>query len=90
MTVVLPLTLITVVLILSRNAFAGPPYITDDPEPVEYQHWEVYFASIFAKQPDAWTSTAPHLEVNYGPIPNVQLHIIAPLTLYVPSKGPSG
>jgi len=90
MTVVLPLTLITVVLILSRNAFAGPPYITDDPEPVEYQHWEVYFASIFVKQPDAWTSTAPHLGVNYGPIPNVQLHIIAPLTLYVPSQGPSG
>jgi hypothetical protein len=90
MTVVLPLTLIILVLILSRNAFAGPPYITDDPEPVEYQHWEVCFASIFAKQPDAWTSTAPHQEVNYGPIPNVQLHIIAPLTLYVPSKGPSG
>ena len=77
-------------LILSRKAIAGPPYITDDPEPVEYQHWEVYFASIFAKQPDSWTSTAPHLEVNYGPIPNVQLHMIAPLTLYVPSKGPSG
>ena len=90
MTVVLPLTLIILVLIVSRNAFAGPPYITDDPEPVEYQHWEVYFASIFAKQPDACTSTAPHLKVNYGPIPNVQLHMIYPLTLYVPSKGPSG
>ena len=23
-------------------ALAGPPYITDDPEPVDYQHWEVY------------------------------------------------
>lgn len=90
LTAVLLLTLILPVPILSRKAFAGPPYITDDPEPVEYQHWEVYFASIFAKQPDVWTSTAPHLEVNYGPIPNVQLHIIAPLSLYVPSQGPSG
>ena len=71
------------------TAFAGPPYITDDPEPVEYQHWEVYLASIFAKQPDAWTSTAPHVEVNYGPIPNVQLHVIAPLTLYAPGEGAS-
>jgi hypothetical protein len=48
------------------NVFASSPYITDDPEPVEYQHWEVYFASIFAKQPDAWSSTAPDVEVNYG------------------------
>jgi hypothetical protein len=77
------------VLVRSPKAFAGPPYITDDPEPVEYQHWEVYLASIFSKQPDAWTSTAPHVEVNYGVVPNVQLHVIAPLSLYVPSKGPS-
>ena len=42
LTVVLPLTLILLVPILSPKAFAGPPYITDDPEPVEYQHWEVY------------------------------------------------
>ncbi|MBU6296994.1 MAG: hypothetical protein KGJ79_03460 [Alphaproteobacteria bacterium] len=23
-------------------AFAGPPFITDDPEPVDLHHWEVY------------------------------------------------
>ena len=68
-------------------AFAAPPYITDDPEPVEYQHWEVYLASLFTKQSDAWTSTAPHLEVDYGPLPNVQLELIAPLTFYAPSHG---
>ena len=81
--------LAVVVFILSFPviAFAGPPYITDDPEPVEYQHWEVYLGSLFTKQPDAWTSTAPHLEVNYGPLPNVQLHMIAPLALYAPSHG---
>ena len=82
--------MVLVVLVHSPKAFAGPPYITDDPEPVEYQHWEVYLASIFSKQPDAWTSTAPHVEVNYGVVPNVQLHVIAPLSLYVPSKGLSG
>lgn len=87
LTAVLPLTLILLVLILSPKAFAGPPYITDDPEPVEYHHWEVYLASLFTKQPDVWTSTAPHLEVNYGAFPNAQLHVIAPLALYAPSKG---
>ena len=89
LTAVLPLTLFLLVLVLSPKAFAGPPYITDDPEPVEYQHWEVYLASIFGKQPDAWTSTAPHVEVNYGVVPDVQLHTILPLTLYVPANGAS-
>ncbi len=23
---------------------AGPPFLTDDPEPVEYKHWEFYIA----------------------------------------------
>jgi hypothetical protein len=89
LTAVLPLTLILLVLTLLPKAFAGPPYITDDPEPVEYQHWEVYLASIFAKQPDAWTSTAPHVEVNYGVVPDVQLHTILPMTLYAPADGAS-
>jgi len=81
--------LAVVVFILSFPviAFAGPPYITDDPEPVEYQHWEVYLASLFTKQPGAWTSTSPHLEVNCGPLPNIQLHVIAPLVFYAPSEG---
>ena len=25
----------------SQKSFAGPPFVTDDPEPVEYKHWEV-------------------------------------------------
>ncbi|MGO9451554.1 MAG: hypothetical protein ACLQDV_11000 [Candidatus Binataceae bacterium] len=83
------LSLIFLVVILVPKALAGPPYLTDDPEPVEYRHWEIYFASLFFEQPKAWTGTAPHLEVNYGAIPNVQLHMIAPLVFYVPGDGPS-
>ena len=29
-------------LILAAPTFAGPPFLTDDPEPVDYQHWEFY------------------------------------------------
>ena len=63
----------------------GPPFITDDPEPVEYKHWEIYFASIDSNLAGSWLGTAPHLEVNYGAIPNLQLHIIAPMAF---SGGP--
>jgi hypothetical protein len=45
---------------------AGPPFLTDDPEPVEYRHWEVYVASQLARDQGGWSGTAPQLEVNYG------------------------
>ncbi|HXN86323.1 MAG TPA: transporter [Candidatus Binataceae bacterium] len=81
--------LLVVVLWLSLPAvaFAAPPYITDDPEPVDYQHWEIYLGSLFTKQSDAWTATTPHLELNYGPLPDVQLQMIVPMVLYAPNEG---
>lgn len=57
---------------------AGPPYFTDDPEPVDYQHLEFYLASQSQFTKDSKDITLPHFEVNYGVIPNVQLHLIAP------------
>lgn len=30
------------VALLASTANAGPPFRTDDPEPVDYQHWEFY------------------------------------------------
>lgn len=83
------LTVVVFLLSFPLIAFAGPPYITDDPEPLEYRHWEIYLASIFAKQPDAWTSTAPHLDVNYGVAPDVQLSTTLPMTLYAPAGSAS-
>lgn len=66
---------------------AGPPYDTDDPEPVGYRHWEFYVASQSLRDRDGSTGTAPHFEVNYGVLPNVQLHLIVPLAYTAPSHG---
>ena len=74
---------------LARTVLAGPPFLTDDPEPVEYRHWEVYLASQHAKDKDGWSGTAPHFEVNYGALPNLQLHLIAPLAYVKPNDGSS-
>ena len=63
----------------TQDALAGPPYVTDDPEPVAYRHWEIYLASLGEHDRDGWSGTAPHVEVNYGPVRNVQLHVIVPL-----------
>jgi hypothetical protein len=67
---------------------AGPPFVTDDPEPVDYQHWEFYIASQHAETADGWSGTAPHIELNYGVVSNVQLHLIAPLAYDAPASGP--
>ncbi len=59
-------------------AQAGPPYQTDDPDPVPYQHWEFYLATQYAKVGDALGGSGPQLEGNYGPMPGVQLHVLVP------------
>jgi hypothetical protein len=69
------------------TALAGPPFVTDDPEPVDYQHWEFYIASQHTETSDGWAGTAPHFELNYGIVTNVQLHIIMPLTYAAPAAG---
>ena len=75
---------------MTSPAFAGPPFVTDDPEPVPYRNWEVYLASLGSRDERAgWTGTAPHLEVNYGPLAGVQLHTIVPLAYAVPEHGKS-
>jgi hypothetical protein len=62
-------------------AWAGPPFLTDDPEPVELGHWEFYVASQWSLADHAATGSAPHFEVNYGALPELQLHAIIPATL---------
>ncbi len=73
--------------ISARIALAGPPFLTDDPEPVDYHHWEFYLASIQQYIPGESDATLPHIEVNYGAIPNLQLHLVAPMG-YI--NGPDG
>jgi hypothetical protein len=69
-----------------KIASAGPPFKTDDPEPVEYKHWEIYLASQYSHDRDQNSATLPHIEVNYGLVPNVQVHLIAPFQ-YVKPEG---
>jgi hypothetical protein len=75
----------------SNNALAGPPFLTDDPEPVDYGHWEFYLFSTLDKNiiDEKVDVNAPALEFNYGALPNIQLHLIVPYALSLPMAGPS-
>jgi hypothetical protein len=55
-------------------AVAGPPYVSDDPEPTETGHWENYhFAMVQGVEGQAG------LDLNYGPAKDLQLTAIVPL-----------
>jgi hypothetical protein len=66
-------------LLITRLCHAGPPFDTDDPEPVGFKHWEYYLSSMHAVQPGFMTGTLPHFEMNYGVIPNGQIHMELPM-----------
>jgi hypothetical protein len=76
------------VLAASSLALAGPPFLTDDPEPVDYQHHELYLATQQTKTADGRAGTLPHVEFNYGIAPDVQLHAIVPLAFNSPAGAP--
>ena len=69
------------------TAIAGPPFRTDDPEPVDYQHWEFYTFSTGTHASNDTSGVAPAFEFNYGLIPNGQLHFGASTAFDRPNGG---
>jgi hypothetical protein len=61
-------------------ALAGPPYLTDDPEPVGYGHWEIYGLSSATWARGASAGILPGVDLNYGAWPDVQLHMAAQIS----------
>jgi Putative MetA-pathway of phenol degradation len=68
-------------------AFAGPPYHTDDPEPTDYQHYEIYTFTNGIVAEDG-TSGAGGIDFNYGGAPNLQLSATLPMGYTFSSGGP--
>jgi hypothetical protein len=77
-------------LLAAGPAFAGPPFRTDDPEPVEFQHFEINLFSQGTKTSGGWVAALPAFEVNYGALPDLQLHAIIPQGYTAPEGGRSG
>jgi hypothetical protein len=66
--------LVLLIILPSYHAFAGPPFITDDPEPVEAQHWEVNFAVNKTWHEGGASAGIPSIDINYGLSPDAQIH----------------
>jgi hypothetical protein len=63
----------------SQVCFAGAPFSTDDPEPVDYKHVEFYFSSSHLIEQKTMSGNLLTAEMNYGLMPNMQIHFLLPL-----------
>lgn len=71
---------------LTRPAEAGPPYLSDDPEPTDYKHFEIYAFSN-GTTVRAGTSGEAGIDFNYGAAPDLQLTATLPEGFDRPSGG---
>ena len=69
--------------LLPEAAMAGPPYVSDDPEPTDYQHYEIYlFTDGAVTRGDA--SGDVGIDFNYGAAPNLQITAVVPVSYDFP------
>lgn len=68
-------------------SWAGPPYVTDDPEPTDTGHWENYLYTESAHVAGQGATPEAGIEINYGAFEDTQLTWSVPLN---PNPGPGG
>lgn len=66
--------LLFLMVLLSDAAFAGPPFVTDDPETLEKNAWEVNYAVSKTWRDSGASAAIPSIDINYGLTPDIQLH----------------
>ncbi len=69
-------------------AAAGPPFRTDDPEPVPYGHYEAYLFSSGTQGAGGWNGVGPAIEFNDGFHRNMMVHMVLPLAYNTLDGGP--
>jgi hypothetical protein len=66
-----------ILLLLGQSALAGPPYVSDDPEPTDYKHFEIYTFTSGTTTRDG-TAGQSGIDFNYGAAPDLQLTATLP------------
>jgi hypothetical protein len=74
------------ILVFARPALAGPPFVSDDPQPTDYKHFEIYTFSSGTAARDG-VRGAGGIDLNYGAAPDLQLTATLPAGFESPSSG---
>ena len=64
--------------VLPPAARAGPPYLSDDPAPTDYRHFEIY-AFTDGSSSRAGQSGEAGIDFNFGALPDLQLTAVLPV-----------
>lgn len=67
----------SVLLVLARPAIAGPPFVSDDPQPTPYRQFEIYTFNSGTNTRDG-TGGETGVDFNYGAAPDLQLTATLP------------
>jgi hypothetical protein len=66
--------------VLIGTAYAGPPFVTDDPEVPSVGGWEINIPFTLDRTPGLTQMNAPLLDMNYG-LPQLQIEFDIPLAV---------
>jgi len=71
---------------MAPAALGGPPFVSDDPQPTDYRHFEIYAFAQGSQSRDGADSTFG-VDFNYGAAPDLQLTAVLPLEVEAPAGG---
>ena len=74
------ITFVVGALLIFDSAQAGPPFVTEDPEPPPPGGWEINVPFIIERTPGETEMNAPLFDLNYG-LPNIQLKLEIPVEI---------
>jgi hypothetical protein len=75
-------------LLLAFTGLGGPPFQTDDPSPVAFQHYQLYAFGAVDGTPVEHDASGPAAELGWGAVPDVQIAFSMPIAIVVPSNDP--
>ncbi len=70
---------------LSSAAQAGPPYLTDDPQPTDQGHWEIY-NFVLGSHDGGGVGGETGVDLNYGAAKDLQLTAVLPIAFETPDS----
>lgn len=77
---------VTVLVALARPAVAGPPFVSDDPEPTPYHQFEIYTFNTGTNTREG-VGGETGVDFNYGAAPDLQLTATLPAGFDQPAGG---
>ena len=79
--------LVFMLLACAKPIFAGPPFQTDDPDPVDFHHYEFYVFGNADGTGVEMDTAGPAAELGLGVLSNTQFHVVVPVAAMALQRG---